>query len=324
MTKKKESNLGCFVYLAVVIAAFVFVPWPIALGFAIFLAIALVLVYAIGHEIKKIRRRNRTKKTMISVASEGYVELLAKTKPENEETVTWLKRAEADYSWISFQRFVGSRRSDNPGRWVSFYDIESEGKVLKVSDGSGECWVSLHMADFRIANHHERYKPIELLQALKDKPIAGFPLKELDEKDDIQVVERWIPKGSELYLFGYMSNLEDADQLIDGAKKAWRGGDHRNQDRMLTKDDFATLITKSSDSSSRNKILTPDYEVDPVEGVIVSLSGDSVVNRSSYAAIVAFSLGLIVLLGMGAGILYSEFPELFDKMLRWLTHERYT
>lgn len=313
---KKQSNIGCFIYLTIVITGFIYLPWPIALGFTFFMGIAIVLVYAITNEIRKIRRRNRTNKTLIRSASKGYTELVAKIHSENERLQTWLKNIEADYAWISFQKYVGSKSSNTKGRWVPFFDKETESKALRVSDGSGECWLGLHMVDFRIKSEIERFKPVELLKKIKSNPIEGFPFEELNKKEEIRVIENWIPKGRFLYLYGHIADLNNPEEFLDAANKARRGGDYRNDLRLLSLDDCKQLLSNSQEiSSNKGKIIAPNYDANPVEGVIISLNGDNIVNRRSYGAIVAFIIGLIILISMALGIVSSEFPEIFEQLL---------
>ena len=315
-TKKKQSNIGCFVFVAIILVGFFYLPWMLVIGFAIAASIAMVLVFSILNEVKKIRKRSLTRKSLISKANEGYTELVAKIKPENLELQSWIDRTPADFTWLSFQKFHGSRHAEPRGKWKSFFDIESENNFFKVTDGSGDCWVTTHMSDFQVERSIQYFSQNELRHKLKDVPINDFPLENLGDNTEIRAVEKWIRKDQTLFFFGHLHDLSHGHKdLKTAAAKAWGAIDYRNRSRLMGNNEWSDLLQKSEDSSpSIRKILTANYEAEPVERLIISKSGDSTINIRSYLAIIAFLIGLGFLLYPVYSILSSEYSEILDRI----------
>jgi hypothetical protein len=325
MSKKntnKNSAVGCLTSLAVAIVAFVYLPWQAALGTLIAIFIILLLITGISREISKIRKRNITQKTLINKASSGFTELVSKVVNDNKGLVTWLGGEPAGYRWLSFNHFhrPKNRTENNAGHWASFFDHESESKALTVTDGSGECSVLLHMADFRIASETKRFKPEELLQKLKENPISGFDFDSIKKKETVLVEELWIPKDQYVYLYGDMYSFEDnpPEELLQKIEKSWRGGDYRNNERKLDSEDWKDLINKSKErGNSRIKILTSNYDQDPADGIIISQSDDTKINLTSYFSIAALSLGILFVIFVGYFLLRAEYPEIAQKIISY-------
>ena len=311
---KNLSNLGCFTFIGLLIVGLFFVHWLVVLGFGVAVSIMMVLIFSILHEIKKIRKRNNTRKSLISQASEGYTELVAKINPANSDLKTWIDHVPADYSWVSFQKFHGSRHSEPRGKWRSFFDSESENNFLKISDGSGSCWISTHMSDFVVEMNIQYYNAKELLPKLKTDPISDFPFDELTESTEIKVVEKWIKKGQTLFLFGHIHDFSKGHEpLMRSAAKAWGASDHQNSARLMGHKEWSDLLQKSAESSPGiRKILTANFEAEPAERIIISNSPDSKINIRSYLAILAFLIGLLLLLYPAYIMTTSAYPEIID------------
>ena len=321
--RKKGSNIGCFIFIALAILAFIYLPWFLALGALFFFSIAMVLFFSITNEIRKIIRRNTTRKTLISQAKEGYTELEVKLRPERADLRTWIGNEPADFHWVSFQRFHGSKSTETRGNWISFFDLQSETNAFKVADGSGTCWVGTHMADFRVEMNINYYDAGELRQKLGKTPISNFPLADLGDHRDLRVVEHWIPKGQSIFLYGYMHDLRNGfEPIMEATNRAYGSDEYRiNRQRLLSEEQWTELMTKSESASPRiTKILTSNYAAEPAEGVIISKSGDKVVNTKSYLALLAFSVGLLLILYIVLGPFLQEFPKIKDQILDWLTH----
>jgi len=314
--KKKQSPVGCLIYLGIIIIAFVFFPWQVALGLAFFLFAVILLTSGIGSEIKKIRRRNITQKSNISNANYGYTELVAKVSPSNKNLKSWIDGEAADYRWISFLQYQRTKNSDgeSSGSWGPFYDDESEDKLLRISDGSGQCYASLHMADFRLHSKIKRYKPEEFLTVLKERRIDNFPYDLIDPEKDIRVEEKWIPKNAEHFFYGHMQIIkkEVPEDLIKVAEQAWRGGDHLNKKRQLDANDWKSILENSQQSA---KVLTTNYDQDPVDNIIISQHDDNVLNRWSYISILAMVFGLVIVFVIGYLALNASYPEIIDEIL---------
>ena len=319
--KKKPSPVGCLIYLSIIIISFVFLPWQVALGLTIAIFIIMLLLSGIVQELRKIKQRNITQKSLINQATEGFTELVVRLQPKNKQLQTWIEKEPADYRWTSFQHFYRpkNRNENNQGHWASFFDDESESKFFTAYDGSGSCIVLPHMADFRIKTRIKRYKPTELLQRLQDNQIDGFPFDQLKKDETVRVEEMWIPKGQEVYLYGELYKVDRAlpDRLVSAMNDSrWSGGDYRNNDRKLDDADWDAIRASMEESSDlKPKILASAYERDPVNSVIISLHDDRKVNLMSFLSIFVMGIGLVFVIFVGLFILKSDFPELFDKII---------
>ncbi|MEM8894167.1 MAG: hypothetical protein AAGC88_06295 [Bacteroidota bacterium] len=318
---KKQSPVGCLIFLAISIVTFVFLPWQVALGATVVLFFLILIINAIVVEFRKISQRNDTQKSLISQASSGFTELHAKVKPKNESLKTWLTGEPADYRWVSFKKFYRPKNSTNTGRgdWVSFHDEESENKALTISDGSAECKALMHMVDLRVKMKTKKMKPVELLQALKTNPIEDFDVNKLDKDRIVLVEEKWIPKDEYMFFYGDMYSFDEQPpkSLIEGIEKSWRGGNYRDKQRKLSEQDWEALVDEfRSNGQSKAKVIATNYDQDPADGLIISNAGDAKVNLFSYLSILAMLFGIVFVLAFAYLILNAEHPEIIEQVLQ--------
>lgn len=301
--KKKPSPVGCIVYTIVLVLVYIVTPLLLAISFTFFSFFVVIIGHSIILKAKKIKLRNKTNKSTISTAQEGYVELVARIKDGDPQLKTWLTGESADYRWLSFNRYVGrSGSGSGKGKWSSFFDHESAEKVLSVTDGSGDCNVSLHRADFRIKTTTKFFKSIDLLKKLKDHGIDGFPYHDLEANKEIDVTEQWIPKNETVSFYGNLHklSLDQTSHALIEDNIVMRGSNRLEHARFLETEDYQRLTRKEKEEGGQSlKILTSNYDSNPVEGLIISLKGDKSINQRSYATIIFLSFAMLVLFFIG-------------------------
>ncbi len=173
--KEKLPWMGCLLYLALICPAFLFIRWEIATSIAVLITALMFMYGGIEHEIKKMRKLKNTVRTVISNTPKfGYVKIVGKVKPIETDLTTLLTNEQADYRWVSFQYAYTNekREADGTSRyesgWSSFYDDETNLKILEIYDGTGSAYVGLHNAHYYINIKEKEFTARELLNFAND------------------------------------------------------------------------------------------------------------------------------------------------------------
>lgn len=180
MADKKSSPVGCLIYLLIVAPPFFFFPIGVAIGFTAVITVISLVTAEIHREVKKLKQRKVTNKSTISAARNGFVEVVAKIK-NNEPISSWLDKEAIAYSEVSVAKMF--RRTDRKSEKQVFYSHRSHVRKMKISDGSAECWVSLHHVTMHLNPKRRRIKKQELLTLLAERPLPDFPIHALEDRD---------------------------------------------------------------------------------------------------------------------------------------------
>ncbi len=311
-SKSAKTSIGCFVFLAVIVAAFIYAPWQVAVGLMIVIFFISALIEAIRREFKRINKRKITNKSTIMGASEGFTELVAKIKNYDQDQKTWLTQDKVSYRSVSFNCYVRVRHGE--GNWVSFHTYEPEDKKLLVTDGSGDCWISLHRAEIQVKEKSKRFNSKKLRDLLEENPIPDFPFEELEKQDTVLVREKWVEPESYVNFYGHFSKLptyEVPKHIIEHSTnpklKSWE------KERSLTEADWHEMVKVTEDNGKGElNLLTSTYSEEPIDPLIMSLKGDARLNLLSYLNIAAMMMAIVLLIVIPFIILIKVFPEFLE------------
>ncbi|HCX22727.1 MAG: hypothetical protein CMB80_16700 [Flammeovirgaceae bacterium] len=309
MPSKNQSNaIGCLLFLVLIVPPFFILPIGAAIGFAGLCTIISFLIAEINRQIGNLRKRRETNKSLISNANEGFVELIAKVIDESK-SLTWIKEVPVAYHELAIYQWKPGT-SNSKGHWTGLYQKRSHEKYFSISDGSGECFVSLHQTTFHIKSDSKRMNSRQLLQMLTKKGLEDFPAHDLIEGRKIKVEEHYIPSSTDIYFYGILhkQNRETPpDHLFDQKdnKKAIRS----QSSYALDIHDWHKMIAYSSQSDI--KILTSDYSPSTyIENLVISLKGDSNIQLRSYFGIFISLIAIIALIAIYLLIVSRTYPDL--------------
>ncbi|MFY0688651.1 MAG: hypothetical protein JXQ90_15870 [Cyclobacteriaceae bacterium] len=306
MSKIKSSPVGCLIYLAVSVTAFVFLPWQVALGITVLSFFIMAIIQGMINEIQRIKLRNITPTSTIVAAREGFVELYAKIKDKPSNLTTWLTNLAADFTTISFNNYIRLRNSE--GHWTSFFSKSSAQKLLLITDGSGDAWVSLRRTELDIKSKIKRIKSSDLHPMLKAKPISEFPMENLEAEKTIRIEEKWIPIYQYHYFYGQMHHLDPGRQYKEIVANNLTTDEKQ---RSLSSQDWEEMVNHAqANGLDKIRFLTSKYSNDPGDVLIISRAGDSKQNFRSYLGIAFAILGILMILAFAYIALHFEFPEL--------------
>ena len=314
--KKRSSPVGCLIVLLLIVPPFFLVPTGVAVGFAIVCVMYLLVISEIIQEFKRIDKRKVTNKSTIAAARAGFVELVAKL--DNESHSGWLIDELVDFHQLTFFKVVYSQSSEDKTKKLPFHEYRSILRVLKVTDGSGECWVSLHNAQFHLKRKYKKVKKPALLELLKKRPLSDFPMEKLEDRETFWVEELYIPAGTPVNFYGQLSRASTSDPSAFISLQQNTKHDHRMEQQYRMSEDDWQEITSSTDKHEV-KLLSSDYSPGTfIESLIISLKGDSSLKLKSYLTIFMMGLMLIVLLGFYGLYLWKGQPEFWEKIITWL------
>jgi hypothetical protein len=297
----------------------------VGIGMVIYLTVITFISNGIASNYEKIKERKATNKSTINTARNGYVELVVNIQNNNQHLTTWFTDEKVDYRWISFKKSYTNESREGDGSatyssgWHSFYDHESVDKFLTVFDGTGECYANLHMSDLNIQYKSKIFKPLELLEELKKKPIEGFPYDELEKDEKVKVVEQWVPRNQKVFLYGTFNSLsvdEPPHDLIELSNNArGHGRPFEYIWRHSKAPDWQRLIDEVKEKGlSRLPIVMTNYDRDPVHPLLINLKGDKELNRSNIIGSIIM-IGLILLTTVFALLMLNyEYPDIFDQI----------
>lgn len=314
--KKRSSPVGCLIVLLLIVPPFFFVPTGVAVGFAILCVVYLLAISEIIQEFKRISKRKVTNKSTIAAARAGFVELVAKLVDQTHDG--WLVDERLDYHELIFFKVVYSQSSEDKTRKLPFHEYRSSPRVWKITDGSGECWVSLHNAQFHLKSKYKKLKKPQLLELLKDKPLPDFPMDKLEDRETFWVEEKYIPAGTPVNFYGHLSKaINSAPSELVSIQQNTKHDHRMEQQYRMTEEDWKD-ITNSTDQHEI-KLLSSDYSPETfIESLIISLKGDNSLKWKSYLSIFMGILMLVVLLAFYGLYLWKGQPEFWEQMMSWL------
>ncbi len=309
MPAKNRSNaIGCLLLLFLIIPPFFVLPLGAALGFAGVCTVILFLIAEINRQVGNLKKLRETNKSLISNAGEGFVEFVARIK-NNTNHHTWLRKRPVDYYETEiYQWRPGS--SSNKGNWARLYRKSSHEKFLTISDGSDDCFVSLHHSTIHFKSDWKRMTSRQLLEKLTTQNLENFPINDLDNNKKIKVVEHYVPASSQLYFYGILNkvNRDTSPQYLfdqKDNKKAIRSQSSYALDLV----DWAQMT--SSSSKNPIKILSSDYSPTTyIENLIVSLKGDSNIQLRTYFGIFMCFFVIAALIAIYLLIVSRAYPDL--------------
>lgn len=213
---------------------------------------------------------------------------------------------------------VYSQSSGDKARKLPFHEYRDLPRVLKITDGSGECWVSLHNAQFHLKRKYKKVKKHQLKELLKEHPIPNFPMEELEDRETFWVEELYIPASTPINFYGLLTKASTSMPLELVYVQQNTKHDHRMEERYaMTEEDWNAITT--STGKHEVKLLSSDYSPETfIESLIISLKSDRSLKLKSYLTIFMMVLMLIVLLGFYGIYLWNGQPQFWEELMSWL------
>lgn len=314
MKKNSSSPLGCLVFLIIIIPPYFFMPWKAALGFSIVSILLGFIIPEIIREIRKMKQRKVTNKSTIAAARPGFVELVAKVANAAPKQ-SFLEEIPVDFHQLHIGTNV--RRENRRSEYVSIYEYRSSPRILPITDGSGEAWVSLHHVDIHLKSKTKRLKKDTLLQFLEEKSLPDFPLKALEKSNLFHLTEFYLPKNEYAYFYGIMNVLptrSNPDEIL-----AYQDDrrDRFNNQYALTNEDWEHIKAKSKD---KVKLLTADYSPPTyIDKLIISSKGDRSLSLRTYLHVFMLCVFIVAILSLYGLYLWKGHPDLWEKIIGLFT-----
>ncbi|MEQ8924605.1 MAG: hypothetical protein RLO81_02265 [Fulvivirga sp.] len=316
--EKKPSAIPGIIYIACVIAGFIYLPILVAFLIAFGGFGALLFVGEIMKQVKMIRQRNQTNKSTIAAAPEGFVEIIGRIKAP-KDVRTFLTNEPADYRSITFSYSHQADRNRDLTA-VEVYLSETEEKRLQIYDGSATCQVLLHASELDLHEKVTHIKTEELKILLKERPLDGFPLEELDKHNSLTITEKWVRRGEKLRCYGYLRKIkygERPEDLVEIHSKKIRRLDFER--RNLTDKDWAEM---QKEAGADYKLMTSNYadlERRDIKELIISWKDDKQLNTKAYFQILLMIFLFVFLVGFCVLITWSQYPELLSGLWKLIS-----